>query len=561
MLEDPSFQFIQSSPSSYSTNITLPPQAEEQLSPVPSSSHQHSRNASYSVGGVGSRSNPVLASKKSLPDLRAFGGKKSTRTRVPQPEPSPEFRPSGAQAKPTLTEKKSYPGQNESSFGGLSLDGVTPSIDVERNSYFRRLSTLPLSTISKAIPHSLLRVIDAIRGILFAISQLYSALRNYTVSASDERIATTFSRVLEPANRSMGNLIDALDRFDSLSRRGLPPPAVCKDLLQCCKENVSIFGKMATMLQSHLKMLTKCHDTRYTRTLLLMLYGSMGEISNSWIAMAPHLEAIQPLLRDAPILPLKTPLPIPSSSRSFISPIIEAQESLSPPTMIRSNSAQPYDIARSRQRRHAGSFSYKDVEIGKTLPSHPALPPRNDSLPAVVGSPSAPLRSVLRNPPSSNARPPSPLPPPVPSSPALSSLPPHSRTHSRENFHLNNGSMATIKSPTISSRTQSPSVFQGMTSSGRSHAHELLPDSGRIIDTDLLFAIEAAVTAAETVWSMLDGVLPEQGQTTEVKDAAERADAVTKRLKSLLVSARDGNSPVDRRALDDDVHLFAKVRL
>ena len=177
-------------------------------------------------------------------------------------------------------------------------------MDTERNSYFRRLSTLSAATISKAIPESLLAVVDAVRGILFALSQIYQTLQHYTVYAIDERLSAVLQKVLGPAAHYMSQLIHSLDRFDAVSRRTLPSPSICRMVVECCRDNVTIFGKAAGMLSLQLKVLAKHDDVRYTRQMLLVLYGAMSEIAAAWRAMSTHIDAVRPYLWDTRLPPV-----------------------------------------------------------------------------------------------------------------------------------------------------------------------------------------------------------------------------------------------------------------
>jgi hypothetical protein len=269
-----------------------------------------------------------------------------------------------------------------------------PPVDESRNSYFRRLSTLPVSTISKAIPPALLKFIDAIRGILFALSQLHSALRQYLVFAVDDRIAGIFSRVMEPAANYMNTLINALDRFDSMSRRNTPPVQAVRGVIQATRESVGVFAKVVAILRMQVPALRGC-DERYTRTLLLMIYGSMAEVACSWTAMAPLLEEIKTLLSSEAALPARAFMMggtkmVQSNSfsgRTPISPIPERGESHSPPSVTRTNTSvgnsplhQMLDASPAPtpsltrgggriSRRQAGSFSTEDVERGMLMGS------------------------------------------------------------------------------------------------------------------------------------------------------------------------------------------------
>lgn len=250
--------------------------------------------------------------------------------------------------------------------GGPTGGGGSQPIEGSRDSYFRRLSTLPASTIPAHMPPSLLRLIDSARGLLFGLAQIQSTLRRNPTSPLDERFAGVLSRVLTPAAVATDGLINALDRFDSTSRRASQPPArVVRGVVEALKANVGAYGKVVAVLIIQLKLSSSklvhststsslssapqptasshrenFEDIRFTRTLLLNLYGAMGEISLGWKSMLPTLPEISPLLRDPnapPRHPLTTPTGTPqgrqqrllsttSSSRLVMSPVPERIE-------------------------------------------------------------------------------------------------------------------------------------------------------------------------------------------------------------------------------------------
>ncbi|PRQ76448.1 RAM signaling pathway protein-domain containing protein [Rhodotorula toruloides] len=237
----------------------------------------------------------------------------------------------------------------------------TPA-ESERSSgaYFRRMSMLPVSTISKTVPVALLQFADAIRGILFSLSQVFSALRQFVVFAAQDRLPPPIARIMSVADTTMTALINALDRFDSVSRRGTPPALIIRDVFSSCRNSVAAFGELVTAIQPQLASLTVSADLRYTRTLLLMLYGAVGEVANSWSAVAPLITDID----DPSLATLVLQPPTPS-------PTIEPSAQIEPgPRLTRQ---------RSVTRRHAGSFSVEDVQLGANLP--PADIPPVPSLP------------------------------------------------------------------------------------------------------------------------------------------------------------------------------------
>ena len=362
---------------------------------------QHIRNASHSTNQSDQR--PALRSKKSLPDLRQSHAEILTERRSgiafdspiePIPalrrlrdgvvgSPSPTLSSSSAstptQANPTIVNLNiprtsrlplaldQLNGQvdavddSESDRLGPSRSGNEVGFDRNSGAYFRRLSMLPTSTISKTVPIALLQYVDAIRGILFALSQVHSALRQFMVFASQDRLPVPLSRALGQADRTMSSLINALDRFDSLSRRGTPETSVVRDVFVTCKENVGVVSKIIISLGTSLQSLVATADVRYTRTLRLMLYGSMGEIANSWNGVSSMLQEMTEGGPSIANLVLQPPTPSPTASTSSAS---NSRPGIGP--LYR---------ARSKTRRHAGSFSVEDVKLGAVLPPAPPLVP------------------------------------------------------------------------------------------------------------------------------------------------------------------------------------------
>ena len=413
-----------SSTSTHSRQPSVVVMTPYQPAAAPTAGSGHSRGSSLTT----QRLSGPLSSKKSLPDLRKSHAQimqdrresgtspavpvRNNSARTPQsaisvpsispwslPQRSPvsakSFISSGRHRLPRVGSadmlSRMRPGG-----GGLSPvtehrnSQETPPVDDSRNSYFRRLSTLPVSTISKTIPETLLKFVDGIRGILFALSQLHSALKQYLLFAADDRVAGMFSRVLDPAGKYTTALINALDRFDSMSRRSLPPPAAVKGVVDATKDSIAAFAKVVAMLRLQIPAL-RTADTRYTRTLLLMVYGSMSEISYSWSTMAPLLRGMRGEGR-ARSTGKHRALALGSfSDRTPISPIPERGESHSPPSVSRTDrterplaQASPLktsvstsdlaltvspgaDRAGSGSRRQGGSFSVQDVERGMLM--------------------------------------------------------------------------------------------------------------------------------------------------------------------------------------------------
>ena len=533
----------------------------------------HSRGASYSAT---QRLSANLTAKKSLPDLR-LSHAKIIQDRRDSGQEFEEIRPLGlginapgsslqsknnVWAAETVTTPTASPNRARGTSRKGSLEMLRkmktgmgfdlaegrgsqegPLVDESRNSYFRRLSTLPASSISKAIPSSLLQFVDAIRGILYALSQLHAALRQYLLFAVHESIAGVFARVMDPADTYMNNLINALDRFDSMSRRHTPPVHVIRSVIDAVKESIAVFAKIVAVLRLQIPAL-RGSDERYSRTLLLMIYGSMAEIASSWKNMAPLLTDIkcflavdgQGVVARALIGGHKMFQTSSLTGRTPISPIPERGESHSPPSVPRptvpvvgssplnqkqddSPAPQPTSMAggRSRSRRQGGSFSTQDIERGMHMGSPSG--PRNEELSCsyLRHRPSGSAPSVLEEQ-SEEAEAGEETLTFVPTFPGKAMI-----SNSTPMIPITPPELAQPAQPVtmVSSSSQGPRRGHGaQSSSGSSHALSMsnglppvrklsvdvrppTPASATLFDEDLLDAIETAIDIAFTVWLRL----------------------------------------------------------
>ncbi|KAH9005232.1 RAM signaling pathway protein-domain-containing protein [Lactarius hatsudake] len=527
---------------------------DDDLSRPPSDTLAHVRNASYAGSSrVAGRAN--LFSKKSLPDLR--------QTKLPLAEERPIRSPSAPLWNgPTASQSVDQPPSSRQDSSNSSDSGPinsrpgraffhgeiasspiapnrpAPTIDGERHSYFRRFSVLQLSTISKTIPDSLLRLVDAARGILFAVSQIYQALRHYTVDAIDERLASVLLKVLDPASSYITQLINALDRFDSMSRRTLPTPLVCRGVFESCKDNVAIFGKAVGVLALQLKVLATQDDVRYTRQMLLVLYGAAAEISNAWRSMVPHLESVEPLLRDHRPPPATKTRPGGQGLAHPVSPNTTASPALplAPfPTFVPPDGSTPAERTHIA-RRHAGSFSSRDVETGRIMASsdEPTFFQKGVAIGTAAETPT----------PRVSRRQPGLL--PLYSASLVTSV--RKGSQSRD-AHSRQGSLSSLVE---SSSSSSPSI------PGRL-AVDIPTTLDSLVDKEAIDAMGKAVEAAPPVWMMMDSIIADVSEKREdIKEMLVRAQRVTQQLKSDISRLRDGTY-VDRKSLRNDAHLFVKL--
>ena len=517
----------------------------------------HVRNASY-AGSSRTSKRPNLLSKKSLPDLRRtkfppsqaitrsptapLGNALTVNRSVDQLLSSRQDSSSSSEGAPISSRQDQIFVNGDVASSPITPNCPAPTMDGERHSYFRRFSVLQSSSISKTVPESLLRLVDAARGILFAVSQIYQALHHYTVYAIDERLASVLLKVLDPASGYITQLINALDRFDSMSRRALPTPSICRGVVESCKDNLAIFGKAVGVFALQLKVLATQDDVRYTRQMLLVLYGATAEISNAWQSMVPRLEAIEPLLRDhRPPTTTKTrpggqTYPHPPSLNIIPSPMLPFSSTPSRPVLAPPDSPDP--IGRTHiARRHAGSFSSKDVEIGRFMASSDESTIKQKG----VVSGTAAERSIPRV----TRRHPGVLPLLGGSSPVA----PLRKGSQSYDTHSRQGSLTSLLESSVS---YSPSTAGRLAVDIPTTLHSL-------VDKEAIDAMSQAVAAAPPVWAMMDSILADLPEKrVDIQETLARAQNVTQQLKTDIPLLQDGMN-VDRKSLRNDAHLFVKV--
>lgn len=444
-----------------------------------------------------------------------------------------------------------------------------PAMDKKRNAYFRRLSALTPLNLSKTIPEDLLALVDAVRGILFGVSQIYQTLQHYTVYAIDERLSAVLMKVLDPASVYMTQLITALDRFDTMSRRTVPPPSVCRAVVESCRDNVTVFGKAVGVLALQLKVLATHDDVRYTRQMLLTLYGAMAEIATSWQAMASRIEAVRPMLWEG------RPPPVGKgyAAQSQVSRVANAHGSdlsrspISAPAhgtasfnssldhpRLRSNMPPPTaDENKARMsRRHAGSFSSRDVEKGRWIPS-------NDIVPSLTAG-------VL-----TGAAPPTPVPRPQR---RMAITPVSAPGHSFAGFlhngngsqHSNGSSTAGVGTTQFNIHTRqgsgSSSVIPSSASVLALKVAQMETPSNTLVDNEAIGAMKQALDAAPTIWRTIAEIMAgAEGDQEELKETLAKAKDIVERLTSNIDALRDGSGSVEKlsKPLHDDARAFAKV--
>lgn len=280
--------------------------------------------------------------------------------------------------------------RRESRSIGSKLDFISAvrtkaTVEEARDAYFKRVSTLPAPSLSNLVPEPLLRAVDAIRGILFALSELHLGLKRFMAFSNNESVVGVFARVMDPATDFLHGLVNALDRFDSMCRRRLPTVAVTRQVFESCRDAITVFIKVTSVLNLQIPAMQSTANHRYARTLLMMVTGSLAEAIGSWRIIADVASDVKIFLHMDPAVRSAGHRPVPSMSNSVrtpISPIPEKAEIQSPQAKIaiaqNTPSKSPGQLNRGsplrgghavkeKSRRNAGSFSAEDLQAGMML--------------------------------------------------------------------------------------------------------------------------------------------------------------------------------------------------
>ncbi|KAG6821460.1 hypothetical protein H0H93_010184 [Arthromyces matolae] len=552
----------------------LPSPADSEFFDVPPPSdtdhhpHQppHARNASYGNGLTFSVQHLKLEGKKSMPELRvtklnfakktmasnlALGKLQDTSNNHDVPTTNLPHQQESVTSSPISRRVGDKIAPQE--FRQKSPIRPTSSMTSQRNSYFQRLSTLPNSTFT--LPQPLVCLIESARSILFAMCQVYQTLEHFAAHAVDDRISSVLRKVLDPAAADMSQLINTLERFDATSRKSLPSPTICRELLESCRSTVAVFGKAVGVLALQLQVIVSGDDVRYSRWILLELYGATAEVASAWEMIGPHIDAIKPFLQSKhkPFTSHPPPLNL-SGIDNFASPTDPSSSSSLRPHLGLIGGPRVNGGARMA-RRHAGSFSSKDVEIGKSLPSYDDPPGSSGGVISGIAkttpTPRAPKRHVTI--PITTISSPSPTNPGLAANPTLPPVSsalgdlPLPRPLLRDFQSSASASSSASSSPSVASRPN----FLDLPSNSQSQ-----------VDKEALQAVKAAVKIAPAVWDMIENLFEEEEELSMkspgVQETIEKARMVTSRLAHMLHAMQDYDGVVDGKEFRDDAHTFLK---
>ncbi|KAK9471390.1 RAM signaling pathway protein-domain-containing protein [Dipodascopsis tothii] len=194
--------------------------------------------------------------------------------------------PVAAPAAPFAGQENVYPVRVSSVGQGFA----TEEPETPPSAYFRRLSVLQeqiADPVSISATYAL-EIVEAARGILFAVTQVVPSVRQFIKFGDDKKLKATLTGILHNIQLHVEVLLKALEIYDSSETPMMESLAV-EPILTASLSCIGAFRHMIGLLYMNIRPLANKAEVRHTRSLVLLLYGSLCEVNNCWEGLKPAL--------------------------------------------------------------------------------------------------------------------------------------------------------------------------------------------------------------------------------------------------------------------------------
>ncbi|KAK9466777.1 RAM signaling pathway protein-domain-containing protein [Lipomyces arxii] len=170
----------------------------------------------------------------------------------------------------------------------------------ESDAYFRRLSVLqeqmsPTAMASLSLAAFSSQVVESARSVLFTLSQLVPAVRQFLVFCNDKKVSSTLNGVLYTARLKTDALLKTLEHHDALlspsaaSRRAPPAATAVEPIIHATITCIGSFRHIISLINVNIATLSVHADIRHMRSFFLMSFGALAEVKNAWAKLLPAL--------------------------------------------------------------------------------------------------------------------------------------------------------------------------------------------------------------------------------------------------------------------------------
>ncbi|KAK9461824.1 RAM signaling pathway protein-domain-containing protein [Lipomyces oligophaga] len=258
---------------------------------------------------------------------------------------------------------------------------MPPQTDLaaQPHAYFQRLSVIaaPDSAVFSA------RVVDSARAVLFALSQVLPAVRQFLAFCTDRTLVSLLTNIIYGVRSLIDSLIRALDHHDALPQGSPAAAATIEPIIHSTLACLPTFKSVTGLVHDNLRSLVASAEIRHTRALFLLMYGTLAEVRNAWTTLLPALAECR--------LPVASYLSIDSISPALHSTAVSPMPA--PPLTPNYFGLPPQMIHQPKSPQHSapvgGSAGASNTVAGVTVSSVPMPPltiPTSNSLPPSLSS-------------------------------------------------------------------------------------------------------------------------------------------------------------------------------
>lgn len=167
---------------------------------------------------------------------------------------------------------------------------TSPEKESMSGAYFRRLSTLNEEMKPTASPSYLdieKRVILAARNILFALTEFHSTVQRCSRLCNEKYITVQLTERLYTGKSYNDQLVSVLEKQGSIIKQGEEHSReeslkAIKAIVSTAVVSISNFKDLAKFCREHIYGFTAGIDVKFIRSMILVTYGSINELYNSW---------------------------------------------------------------------------------------------------------------------------------------------------------------------------------------------------------------------------------------------------------------------------------------
>ncbi|CDO54485.1 hypothetical protein DV113_004989 [Geotrichum candidum] len=167
---------------------------------------------------------------------------------------------------------------------------TSPEKESMSGAYFRRLSTLneekkPTTSLSYLDVEK--RVILAARNILFALTEFHSTVQRCSRLCNEKYVTVQLTERLYTGKSYNDQLVSVLEKQGTMMKPGEERSReesikAVKAIVSTAVVSISNFKELAKFCREHIYGFTAAIDVKFIRSMILVTYGSINELYNSW---------------------------------------------------------------------------------------------------------------------------------------------------------------------------------------------------------------------------------------------------------------------------------------